>query len=191
MDRARPIVGLLALAFCPCALAIDPSTLEGWWGGVDIGYASVTRHHSVTGDASQHKMMTALRVGYSRDPRLLLGVEGANWLLKGANAWHLNEGASIQTLSLVAQAYPFRAPLWLKAGFGGARYWTEVQDEGSGKGFGGVLGLGYDAPLWGSLRFTPSIDFAWGRIRDATSPAGVRQDQNYRAVAFKIGLTFR
>lgn len=156
-----------------------------------MGYASVERHYSVTGDASQHKMMTALRAGYSWDPRLLLGVEAANWLLKGANVWHPNEGAAVQTLSLVAQVYPLRRPLWLKAGFGGARYWTEVQDESGGKGFGGVLGLGYDAPLWEGIRFTPSIDLAWGRIRDATSPAGVRQDQSYRAVAFKIGLTFR
>jgi hypothetical protein len=191
MKRLRRLVALLAFFPCAGALAIDPESLEGWWGGADVGYASMRRHFSLTGDAQQHKMITGLRAGYSWDPRLLLGVEASNWLLKGANLWRVNEGQGIQTFNLIAQAYPLRTPVWFKAGIGGARFWTDVPEEGSGRGFGGVLGFGYDIPLWGAFRLTPAVDFAWGRIRDATSPAGVRQSQDYRALALKIGLTFR
>ncbi len=191
MRFLRVLLALLAFAPCSGALAIDPERLEGWWGGADVGYMSMTRHLSITGDASQHKMITGLRAGYSWDPRLLVGVEASNWLLKGANMWHINEGEGIQTLNAIAQAYPFGRPLWLKAGIGGARFWTDVPEEGTGRGFGAVAGLGYDFALWGSFYLTTGLDFAWGRIKDATSPAGVKQDQSYRAYAFKIGLTFR
>jgi hypothetical protein len=191
MNLLRTLAAVLAFAPCASALAIDPGKLEGWWGGADIGYASMRRHLSVTGDSEQRKMITGLRAGYSWDPRLLVGVEASNWLLKGANMWHLNQGEGIQTLNVIAQAYPFRAPAWFKAGIGGARFWTDVPGESSGRGFGGVVGFGYDFPLWGAFHLTPAVDFAWGRIKDATAPAGVKQDQDYRAVAFKIGLTFR
>lgn len=191
MRLARALLLLLTFAPCSGALALDAERLAGWWGGADVGYASMTRHFSITGDSSQHKMITGLRAGYSWDPRLLVGVEASNWLLKGANMWHINEGEGIQTLNVIAQAYPFARPLWLKAGVGGARFWTDVPDEGTGRGFGAVAGLGYDYPLWGSFYLTTGVDFVSGRIKDATSPAGVKQDQSYRAWAFKIGLTFR
>jgi hypothetical protein len=192
MNRLRVLAAVLAFAPCTGAFALDPQSLEGWWGGADIGYASMTRRFSVQDETvTQHKMITGLRVGYSWDPRLLLGLEASNWLLKGANVWHINEGQGIQTLNVIAQAYPFTAPLWVKAGVGGARFWTDVPGEGTGRGFGAVVGVGYDLPLWGAFRLTPALDFAWGRIDDVTSPAGVKQNQDYRALAFKVGLTFR
>jgi hypothetical protein len=194
MNRPRnPVALLLVLALCPpVALGAEPATtLDGWWGGMDVGYASTARTYSATGDTTQQKMMTSLRLGYAWDPRLLLGLEFENWLLKGANVAHLNEGEGIQTYSLIAQYYPFGSPLYFKAGAGIAKFWNENPGETGASGSGAVVGLGYDVRISGSIHYTPAIDLAWGHINGATSPPGVTQDQRYRAVAVKIGLTFR
>jgi hypothetical protein len=38
---------------------------------------------------------------------------------------------------------------------------------------------------------TPSLDYSAGSFSGATSPPGVTQDQHYRALSARIGLTFR
>ena len=194
MNRARALFRLLALSLCLLsALAAEASTSGDWWSAIDYGYASITRKYSATtGDISRQKSWAAIRGGYVWNPRLLLGVEVGTWLLEGANLWHPNEGAGIETLALIAQYYPFAAPAYIKAGAGKAKYWTDRPGESGASGSGGVVGVGYDVRVQGRrMYFTPSLDLAWGRIRGATSPPGVMQDQEYRAVTFKLGLTFR
>jgi hypothetical protein len=190
MDRAACLVA--ALLPLP-ALAIDPEAFatSGWWGGIDLGYASITRKYDLTGQSRQYKPTAALRGGYAPIPSLLLGVEAAGWLLEGGNLLPSNEREGIETLSLVAQYYPLPEPLFVRAGIGATRYWDRRSQESGGAGSGKTLAIGYDVRLQGIFYFTPSVDFSWGHIHGATSPAGVTQDQNYRAVSFRIGLSFR
>jgi hypothetical protein len=185
---------LAAAGFLPLpALAIDPEafTTSGWWGGIDAGYASITRKYDQTGEATQHKPAVALRGGYAPTPSLLLGVEAAGWLLEGGNLLRMNRGEGMHTLSLVAQFYPLPNPLFIRAGIGTTRYWNQRPQESGGRGSGNTVAIGYDVRLQGIFYFTPSIDFSWGHIHGATSPPGVTQDQNYRVVSFRIGFTFR
>jgi hypothetical protein len=192
MKRASALLRFLALSLCPVSAHADAPAGAGWWAGLDYGYASIARKYSVTGDVSRQKSWAAVRVGYAWDPRLLLGLEVGTWLLEGANLWHPNEGAGIETLALIAQYYPGAGPVYVKGGVAKAKYWTDNPDENVGDGSGGVVGLGYDFRWQGRRMYiTPSIDYAWGRIDGATSPPGVTQDQKYRALTLKIGLTFR
>lgn len=102
------------------------------------------------------------------------------------------EGEGIQTLFGIAQYYPVqRSPFFVKAGFGHVKYWNNRPGEDGGSGAGAVLGAGYDIALRGRWHATPSVDFSWGEFDGVSSPGGPSQDQRYRALTFRLGLTYR
>jgi hypothetical protein len=186
----------VALAFAAGTAAAESGQGGFWWAGVDVGAASLERTYSVTPRTRDTKFAMALSVGYAWDPRLLIGAELGGWLLEASDLfWAINEdpkGEGIQTLYLVARYYPRPdAGLFLKAGYGNVSYWNHRLGESGARGRGGVLGLGKDYGGGASWYVTPSVEFAWGEYDGATSPPGIVQDQRYRAVTFRLGVTFR
>jgi hypothetical protein len=200
----RALGAALALA-CPLAAAAAekqaPAPEESrslLWGGFDAGYASLARSYSQTGDTRGSKFTFALRGGFQLDPRLLVGVEFGGWTIQSGNNQDPATGEAIGTRFLIVQVYPLaHSAFFVRGGGGRVVYSNNRPGEGGASGPGGIVGIGYD---WAVKRrdgehiafyVTPSLDYSAGSFSGATSPPGVTQDQHYRALSARIGLTFR
>jgi hypothetical protein len=195
----RALGAALALA-CPLAAQgaepQEPRSLL--WAAFDVGYASVARSYSVTGDSRQGKFTFALRGGIQIDPRLLVGVEFGGWTLQSGNNQDPSSGEAIGTRFLVVQVYPLaHSAFFVRGGGGRVVYSNNRPGESGASGSGGILGIGYDFDVkrrdgeHTAFYVTPSLDYSAGSYSGATSPPGVVQDQRYRALSARIGLTFR
>jgi hypothetical protein len=184
---------LLALACALPARAAATEDFSRFWGGFDAGYASLARSYSVTEATTQGKFTMALRGGIALAPGILVGVELGGWTIQGADMWDPATGEAISTRFLIAQVYPLaRRALFVRGGGGRVEYWNHRPGENGASGSAGIVGLGWDFPL-GAAGFyvTPSIDYSRGGYDGATSPPGVVQDQRYRALSIRLGVTFR
>ena len=194
MRALRLFLGLSALCACPLAALAQDSGLR-FWGGFDLGYASLARSYSVTERTNQGKLTMAFRGGVAINPRLLAGIELGGWTIEGSDLWDPAKGEAIGTRFLVAQYYPVaRSAFFVRGGGGRVVYWNNRPGENGANGAGRIVGAGYDIALnaTGVLAFlTPSADYSWGGYNGATSPPGVVQDQRYRAFSLRIGFTLR
>jgi hypothetical protein len=191
-----------ALALLACAPAAAAATQEEsrslLWAGFDLGYASLARSYSQTGDTRQGKFTFALRGGIQIDPRLLVGVEFGGWTLQSGNSQDPASGEAIGTRFLILQVYPLaHSAFFVRGGGGRVVYSNNRPGESGASGSGGIVGIGYDFDVkrrdgeHTAFYITPSLDYSAGSYSGATSPPGVVQDQRYRALSARIGLTFR
>lgn len=187
MSRAALILALAAVA---SAAAAQDGT--GFWGGADVGAASLRRSYSVTSSSQHTEFAMALRGGYAWHPRLLLGVELGGWTLQGTDVGDPGKGEGIRTLYLMAQYHlGAESRFFVKGGFGDVKYWNNNPNENGASGSGGVLGAGYEIWRSGSWSIAPAIDYSWGEFDGATSPPGITQDQSYHAVTLRLGFIYR
>jgi hypothetical protein len=193
-------LSLLAPLAAPAAgtQAPPPESRSLFWAGGDVGYASVARSYSVTGDSHAGKFTFAFRGGIQLDPRLLLGVEFGGWTLQSAGNGDIATGESIDTRFLIVQAYPLaHSAFFVRGGGGRVVYMNDRPGESGASGSGGILGIGYDFEIkrrdgeHTAFYVTSSLDYSAGSFSGATSPPGVVQDQRYRALSARVGLTFR
>jgi autotransporter-like protein len=87
---------------------------------------------------------------------------------------------------------------FVKGGAGLSLVDTEVNVKGSkvsadlGKGFGVLVGGGYDFPFGRHFSLTPAVDFWYGRVGDlkfAGEP--IASDWKQNVIDFTVGITFR
>lgn len=195
-----------ALALLACSLAAGAAETQApkeeprslLWAAFDVGYASVARSYSVTSDTRDNTFTFALRGGFQIDPRLLLGVEFGGWTLQSGNNQDPATGEAIGTRFLVVQVYPLaHSAFFVRGGGGRVVYSNNRPGESGASGPGGIVGIGYDLAIkrrdgeHTAFYVTPSLDYSAGSFSGATSPPGVAQDQHYRALSARIGLTFR
>jgi len=198
MGAMRIVLSLLALAAAaPAALAQDFRT--GFWAGADIGVSAIKRDFDVTNDRNDTKGTVAVRGGYAFTPRLLLGLEASGWTFEREDKKDDARGQGISTLYLYGQAYPMESSaFFVKAGVGPVRFWTNHNGETGDTGAGAMVGIGHDfhftnlgASERGKFYLTPSADVSWGHFGPALSPPGVYQNQSYRAISLRLGITYR
>jgi len=201
----RTLGAVLALLACPLAAqgadAQAPAPEESHsllWAGFDLGYASLARSFSVTGDTRDNTFTFALRGGFQLDPRLLLGLEFGGWTIQASNNQDPATGEAIGTRFLIIQVYPLaQSAFFVRGGGGRVVYSNNRPGESGASGPGGIIGIGYDLAIkrrdgeHTAFYVTPSLDYSMGSFSGATSPPGVQQDQHYRALSARIGLTFR
>jgi len=145
----------------------------------------------MTGTARQTSFALALSGGYAWDPRLLLGIELGGWTLQASDLSNSSQGKAIETIFAISRYYPLGdSRLFVKGGGGLVHYWTNRPSESGANGWGGVLGVGYDAYVNRSTRVAPSVSYSFGTLTGLTSPAGI-QDVRYQAVTLYLGVTFR
>jgi hypothetical protein len=198
-----------ALALCACGLltsvqhaaaqnaGLAEASSSGFWGGIDVGYARLSRLYSVSSASSEGQFTMALRGGIAIDPQLLLGIELGGWTIESADLWNPAKGEAISTRFLIAQYRPMEdSRFFLRGGGGSVVYWNHRPGEDGASGTGYFVGLGYDIPYGapgaaGALYTTLSADYSRGGFDGATSPPGVVQDQRYRALSVRLGVTLR
>ena len=199
MNGSRRLSALAtALALLACALpAAAQESRSLLWGGFDIGYASLARSYSVSSDTRDNTFTFALRGGFQLDPRLLFGLEFGGWTIQSSNNQDPASGEAIGTRFLIVQVYPLaHSAFFVRGGGGRVVYSNNRPGEDGASGPGGIVGIGYDLAIKGrgehtAFYVTPSLDYSAGSFSGATSPPGVVQDQRYRALSARIGLTFR
>lgn len=203
--RVLRFAAALALLACPLAASAAEAKAKApeesrtlLWGGFDIGYASVARSYSVISDTRDNTFTFALRGGFQIDPRLLVGVEFGGWTLQASNNQNPASGEAIGTRFLIVQVYPIaHSDFFVRGGGGRVVYSNNRPGESGASGPGGIVGIGYDLAIkrrdgeHTAFYITPSLDYSAGSFSGATSPPGVVQDQHYRALSARIGLTFR
>jgi len=210
MHALRALAAALALLACALTARAQDAETEDFgppesvarpslfWGGFDLGYASLARSYSATSPTREGTFTMALRGGIVLDPRLLLGAELGGWTIENSQLWDPSQGEAISTRFLIVQYAPLPfSSLFVRAGGGRIRYWNNRPGEDGASGSGGIVGLGFDLPLappaggGAGLYLTPSVDYAFGGFKGATSPPGIVQDQRYRAASIRIGITLR
>ena len=197
MGGMRLAVFLAAVLFVTSAIAQEPGT--GFWAGADVGVGFLKRKFDVTNNRDDTKVAVAIRGGYAFTPRLLLGLESGGWTLESTSRRDDARGQGISTLYLFGQAYPLEGKLFfVKAGVGRVRFWTNHNGETGDTGNGFMLGVGNDFNVTnlgssprGRFYLTPSADVSWGHFGPALSPPGITQNQSYRAITFRLGITYR
>jgi len=176
--------------FSGAAQSADSRERAGFWGGMDVGIGVVERSYSQTSSTTDTKFAFAISGGYAWNPKLLLGVEFGGWTLQSSNLWDSEKGQAIETLFAVARYYPTRdSPLFIRAGGGRVKYWTNQPGESGANGWGGAIGVGYDVYASNHVRLAPSIEYSFGSFNGATSPPGITQDQRFQAITLTFGIT--
>ena len=195
LSRVSIWLVLWFVSLSAAAQSSDEQSRTGFWGGLDVGIASVNRSYSVTGDTSQTTFALTLSGGYAWDPRLLLGIELGGWTLQASGwwwNWNSSQGQGIETIFAIARYYPIAdSRLFVKGGGGLVHYWTRQPGESGANVWGGVIGVGYDVYVSGSIRVAPLVSYSSGSFNGAISPPGIMQDQRYQAVTAYLGVTFR
>lgn len=182
----------LALGLAAAAGAAASQDGTGFWGGIDVGVASLERSYSVTGSSQHSEFAMAFRGGYAWHPRLLLGIELGGWTLQGTDPWDPTKGEGIRTLYVMGQYHlGAESRLFVKAGFGDVKYWNNNLNEAGASGAGGVLGVGYEVAKFTSWALTLAADYSWGEFDGAISPPGITQDERYNALTFRLGFIVR
>ena len=186
---------LWLVSFSAAAQSSDEESRTGFWAGLDIGVASMKRSYSMTPSSSQTTFALTLSGGYAWNPRLLLGVELGGWTLQASDWWwnsNSSQGQAIETIFAIARYYPIAdSRLFVKGGGGLVHYWTNQPGESGANGWGGMIGVGYDVYVKGSVRVAPSVSYSFGSFNGAISPPGIMQDQRYQAITAYLGVTFR
>ena len=186
----RTTLLLLIVLACPSAGADEPERQHGGWAGIDAGFARLKRTYSVTQATTETPFVLHFRGGYFWNPRLLLGVEIGGWTLEGSN--EPGKGEAIETFFVVSRYYPRASSLlFVEGGFGKLNHWNERPLEEGGTGTGATLGIGHEYHWSGRLYLTPTVDYSQGRVNGIVSPPGVHQDERYRAITLRLGVTYR
>jgi hypothetical protein len=182
---------LLVMLGCSTAGAEEPERQHGGWAGMDAGFARLKRTYSVTPATSDNAFTLHFRGGYFWNPQLLLGVELGGWTLEPTDKNNPNKGDAIETFFAIARYYPRASSLlFVEGGFGWLNHWTEHPLEQGGTGTGATLGIGQEYRWRDRIYLTGSVDYSQGQVNGIVSPPGVHQDERYRALTLRLGVTY-
>jgi len=189
LSRSMALVLGLALGGVGRAQAQGAQAHQGFWAGFGFGYGSAVVSCDGCGASDRQGGATMfLAMGGTVNQKLLLGGELNGWGKWGSAVD--DGGLILGNTSFVAYFYPgATSGLFVKGGVGMASY-ISIDSSGTtttGSGLGGLIGIGYDIPVGGTVSLTPVANFRFGNIGtikndDASFPIGL--DQN----VFELGL---
>lgn len=184
-------------AFVPDAAQAQAAEREGFWFGVAAGIGSA----DVTCDDCEGDRETsaagALRLGWTLNPRVLLGLETSAWT-KTEDDDGADVSINMYNVSGTVTLYPSETTgFFLKGGAGLAFVNSEYKDGSTtidsdmGNGLGLLAGIGYDFRLGRRVRLTPALDAYYGNIGDVKfSGETLATGWTQNVVALTVGLTF-
>lgn len=171
------------------AWAQHPQIRDGFWIG--FGFGAGSADISCDGCASADRETGAtglLKLGGTLSERILLGLEG--------NVWTKSDGGlttSVGNASFAVYFYPRPASGWFVRGGVGTTL-ASVDNFGSvgrARGFGGIVGSGYDIRVGRNVSLTPVLNFylgADGALKE--NGATVEQGVKHNVLELALGLTF-
>jgi hypothetical protein len=169
----------------PGLVEVREGSRRGFWLGLGLGAGGESNDVAGSGYSEPFYQPTvSLRAGGTLGPHLRLGGEVLSWFDEQGDAV-----ASLSSLLLVAQLYPFRSSgLYFKAGAGVGRNAIEFDDgfDVGDTGFAGLLGAGYELRLGRRFYLNPVVDLVG---HSYSGRAG--GDYSERLVNFGLGVLFQ
>jgi len=185
----KHLLVLLSLFACGAALAADNTVRHGFWGDIDIGVGRLHLSPDVASDRTTTRLYYALSGGYTLHPQLQLGVEAGAWNINTIGLNYSNTSEGLIHLFAVARYWPTaNSKLFIKAAGGRVSHWNNQGSATEGTGHGYTLGLGYELARVASTETYWFLNYNAGNINGYTPAGGVKQDENYHALA--VGLSF-
>src|SRR5216684_1441934 len=159
------------IAFPSAAVAQDRS---GFWFGAGGGYGSANVSCKDCGKGSRESSGVGyVRGGWNLNPQTRIGIEYDIWMKKQAIETRVEGTVNLSNVSGTVSYYPSpTANFFVKGGAGASLGGTEFNVQGSkisadpGKGFGVIVGAGYDLRVGRRWSVTPAVDFWYGKPGD-------------------------
>ena len=181
---AQALLGLVLLAGAPLAAQASPAR-EGFFIGFGFGGGggSATGEGDDVGGGSGW-----LTLGGTLSPKVRLAAD-----FEGFSP-DQNDDIELGTSTLAVLWYPrAEGNLFLKGGVGAATVSLHGPGpDGTGTGFGTVMGVGYDWRLGRKFSITPQFTIFGGRTGDIEDDDGnpLRNDVEFGIVAVSVGVTW-
>lgn len=183
--RPRSLLVLLVLAIAALPLSAQASHRKGFFIGFGFGGGGGT----VDNDENVDGGMGWITLGGTVSPRVRLAADFEGMVPKGDNS-----DFSLGTSTFSALYYPsVTSNFFLKGGIGAATVtYTGAGPNGSGTGFGGVFGAGFDMMVGKKVSITPQLTFFGGSTGDIRDDDGtfVANDVHFGMAALSIGVVF-
>jgi len=189
LGRGLLLAAALIVGITGRSQAQAAQTHQGFWIGFGFGYGWADVSCDTCGNGnSQGGATMFLAMGGTLNQKVLLGGELNGWGKWGSAVD--DGGLILGNASVVAYYYPSeKRGFFLKGGVGMASY-VSIDSSGTttgGNGWGGLVGLGYDIPVGGTMSLTPVATYRLGSIGtisndNASFPIGLDQH------VFDIGL---
>ena len=184
------------IAFPSAAVGQDRS---GFWFGVGGGYGSADVSCSDCGGGRESSGVGYLRGGWNLNPQTRIGVEYDIWTKTFAIETGVEGTVNLSNVSGTITYYPApTANFFIKGGAGVSLVDTEFNVQGSkisadlGKGFGVIVGAGYDIRVGRRWSVTPAVDFWYGHVGDIKFVGQTLfNDWKQNVIDFTVGITFR
>lgn len=157
------------------SLAQNGAPRDGFWANFGLGYGSLGQEEF---NGRQGGEALQLAVGGSVNEQLLVGASFNAWS-RLENGWRIEAGF----VGAIARYYPAdTGGFYVSGGLGLGMLGEDVSFSGPGTetGFGGLLGIGYDLRVGGSVRLTP---FATGYLVG-------NSDSDVDVIQLGLGVTF-
>ena len=171
----------------------------GFWAGFDVGFGSAgisadDAAGTLSGEGRDNGAVADLSLGWTVNPRLLIGFEGNAWAKASQGALAI----TIVNVSETIQFYPMPSSgLFVKGGAGVSTVVFDIETPTThtstnvGTGFGVMAGAGYDLRLGRGFWLVPAIGFRYGRPGDIEFDGQTQfRNWNQNIVDVSVGVAF-
>ena len=182
--RGRLALVAFGLAVAGPLQAQSAPSRDGFFIGLGIGGGG----GEVSGNSDAEVGGGWLTIGGTLSPKLRLAGDIQGYAVGPS------EDELVGTTTLAALWYPSATGnFFLKGGIGVSNvYLSQVGPDGSGSGFGTVMGVGYDWRLGRKVSLTPQFTVFGGRTGDVEDDDGnpIRNDVKFGMATLSIGVTW-
>lgn len=197
--RTRSLVsGVLALLWLTTPAKAAAQDRAGFWFGIGAGFGSAGVSCDDCGNLDRENSGAGyLKLGWTLSQQALVGIEVNGWSKHDTSDPNFKAAIKLYNVSGTLTYYPQPSSgLFLKGGVGSAIIDVDLKGLSTsttldlGKGFGFLLGAGYDIPVWRRVSLTPAVNYWHGQPGDLKI-LGTTFAKNWtqNVIDFTIGIT--
>jgi outer membrane protein with beta-barrel domain len=180
----------LALGLAPAAAPAATSQLRTW-GGVTLGYGSLTRSSDDERRTRDDTFAAGFLFGLVLNPALRLGVGFNGWLLEDFQFGDVRHGVRVSQEFVVAQVYPWeRRGYFARGGFGRAVYTNNHPGVYGSRGWGATIGVGREYRIANRFSVSPVVSASAGTLGNVRNPVAPVRNRRYHAFDLALGVTY-
>lgn len=190
------MIGLLLVLGSNNVMAQEEKPFRKFYAGLEMGAGGLELSRNQLNEGRTGRFALGLYGGYRPFRWLRAGINLNGWLIEPYNQlfffYFEEEGISISNIYGQFQVFPMgEKPFFLNFQGGSSKYVNLNPDAQSSPGMGGKFGLGYEYPLGKSFGLSLTVNWGFGKFRDATVQNVSITNQRYDVFELLLGFTFR